>query len=63
MNLADMLSYADIHDLSRIARNYDCECDGHSKNDLIQSILSTVSRREVFERQVLGLTMEDIRFF
>lgn len=62
MNLADMLSYADIHELGRIARTYECECDGHSKNQLIQSILSTVSRKEVFEQQVLGLTLEDVRF-
>jgi hypothetical protein len=62
MNLADMLSYADIHDLSRIAVTYNCECNGHSKNELIQSILSTVNRKEVFERQVVGLSIEDIRF-
>ncbi|CAG7648845.1 hypothetical protein ACFQI7_11980 [Paenibacillus allorhizosphaerae] len=62
MNLADMLSYADIHDLSRIAGTYNCECNGHSKNELIQSILSTVGRREIFERQVDGMSLEDIRF-
>lgn len=62
MNLADMLSYADIHQLSRIASNYDCECDGHSKNELIQSILSTINRREVFEKYLHGLSIEDIRF-
>jgi len=62
MNLADMLSYADIQDLSRIARTYNCDCNGHSKNELIQSILSTVNRREVFERQVVDLSIEDIRF-
>ncbi|UUZ79431.1 hypothetical protein LJK88_30305 [Paenibacillus sp. P26] len=62
MNLADMLSYADIHDLSRIADTYQCECNGHSKNELIQSILSTVGRKEVFQRQVDALSIEDIRF-
>ncbi|WP_282935616.1 hypothetical protein [Paenibacillus sp. RC67] len=62
MNLADMLSYADIHDLSRIANTYNCDCSGHSKNELIQSILSTVNRREIFERQVIDLSIEDIRF-
>ncbi|WP_248925449.1 hypothetical protein [Paenibacillus hamazuiensis] len=62
MNLADMLSYADIHELSRIANNYECECNGHSKNELIQSILTTVNRRDVFERLVENLGMEDIRF-
>lgn len=62
MNLADMLSYADIQELSRIARTYDCECNGHSKNELIQSILSTVGRRDVFEERVGSLSLEDIRF-
>jgi len=62
MNLADMLCYADIHELSRIAHTYECECNGHSKNDLIQSILSTALRREIFERQVQNLSLEDIRF-
>lgn len=62
MNLADMLSYADIHDLSRIAGTYNCSCNGHSKNELIQSILATVSRKDVFERQVTDLSIEGIRF-
>ncbi|GAB2692254.1 hypothetical protein ACFQWB_11130 [Paenibacillus thermoaerophilus] len=62
MDLADMLSYADIHELSRIAKTYQCECDGHSKRELIQAILSKLNRREVFESQVSGLTMEDLRF-
>jgi hypothetical protein len=62
MNLADMLSYSDIKELSRIANTYECECNGHSKNDLIQSILSTLNRREVFERHIQDLQLEDIRF-
>jgi hypothetical protein len=62
VNLADMLSYADIHQLNRIASTYDCECDANSKKELIQSILSTVSRKEVFERQISALSIEDLRF-
>lgn len=62
MNLADMLSYADIHELSRIARNYDCAGSTHSKNELIQSILSTLGRREWFESLVANLEQEDVRF-
>ncbi|WP_281886969.1 hypothetical protein [Paenibacillus sp. YYML68] len=62
MNLADMLSYADIHDLGRIASTYECECNGHSKHELIQSILSRVGRREVFDQSVDRLTLEDLRF-
>lgn len=62
MNLADMLCYTDIQELSRIARNYDCDCSSNSKNELIQSILTAVSRRDVFERLVNDLQTEDIRF-
>jgi hypothetical protein len=62
MNLADMLSYADIGQLSRIATTYRCECNGNSKNELIQSILSTVNRRDVFESQIGSMKLEDLRF-
>lgn len=62
MNLADMLCYADIQQLSSIASTYDCKCNGHSKNELIQSILSKVNRRDVFEREVNALPTEYIRF-
>ncbi|MCD1260247.1 hypothetical protein B5M42_015655 [Paenibacillus athensensis] len=62
MNLADMLCYSDIHELSRIALTYECECNGHSKNELIQSILNTVGRRDIFERYVRNLQVEDVRF-
>jgi hypothetical protein len=62
MNLSDMLGYADIQQLSRIADVYRCECNGHSKNDLIQSILSTVSRSDVFEAQISSMKLEDLRF-
>lgn len=62
MNLADMLSYADIHELGRIAHTYECECNGHSKHELIQSILSTALRKEIFEKHIQGLSLEDIRF-
>ncbi|WP_424766051.1 hypothetical protein [Paenibacillus sp. sgz302251] len=62
MNLSDMLGYADIQQLSRIADVYRCECNGNSKNELIQSILSTVSRNDVFEEQISSMKLEDLRF-
>ncbi|WP_199614939.1 hypothetical protein [Paenibacillus alkalitolerans] len=62
MNLADMLSYADIHQLHRIADHYACNCSTNSKNELIQSILNRINRKEVFETYVESLTLEDIRF-
>ncbi|WP_217597522.1 hypothetical protein [Cohnella sp. GbtcB17] len=62
MNLADMLSYADISQLSGIAEVYQCECSSHSKNELIQSILSAVQRREVLARRVEEMSVGDLRF-
>ncbi|WNR47069.1 hypothetical protein [Paenibacillus roseipurpureus] len=62
MNLADMLSYADIHELGRIATTYECECNGHSKNELIQSILSTAMRKDIFEKHIQSLSLENVRF-
>jgi len=62
MNLADLLGYADILELSKIARNYECDCSSNSKNALIQSILSTLGRRDVFEKQIGGMSIGDLRF-
>ncbi|MHA6483908.1 hypothetical protein ACX1C1_18620 [Paenibacillus sp. strain BS8-2] len=62
MNLSDMLGYADIGQLSRIANVYRCECNGNSKNELIQSILATVSRHDVFDEQISVMKLEEIRF-
>lgn len=62
MNLAEMLGYADIAQLTRIAGTYRCECNGHSKHELIQSILSAVNRKEQFDAQIDGLAIEELRF-
>jgi len=62
MNLSDMLSYADIGQLSKIAGAYQCECNGNSKNELIQSILSQINRHDVFENQISSMRLEDLRF-
>lgn len=62
MYLAEMLCYADIQELGRIAKYYRCDCNGHSKNELIQSILSKLNHRVLFEEQVKQLSLTDIRF-
>lgn len=62
MNLADMLCYADIHQLNRIAKAYRCDCDGHSKNDLIQSIIYSVTRREAMNQLMTEMEREDLQF-
>ncbi|KKO51942.1 hypothetical protein [Paenibacillus sp. DMB20] len=62
MNLADMLTYADIGQLSNIASHYQCDCKRNSKHELIQSILVKMGRRDFFEEQVGQLTAGDLRF-
>jgi len=62
MNLADMLAYADIHDLSRIARTYELPCNPHSKNELIQSILMTVCRTDRLGEEFSRMDWNEIRF-
>ncbi|MEK3881435.1 hypothetical protein [Paenibacillus sp. PL2-23] len=62
MNLSDMLSYADIGQLGKIAGVYRCDCNGNSKNELIQSILAQMSRHDVFDEQISSMQVEDLRF-
>lgn len=62
MNLADMLCYADIHQLNKIAQHYQCVCSGNSKNELIQAILNAINRNESFNKFIGDMTIEDIRF-
>ncbi|TJY44333.1 hypothetical protein E5161_02805 [Cohnella pontilimi] len=62
MNLADMLCYADIDQLTRIAQAYQCSCSSHSKNELIQSILTAVQRRDNLESRVEEMSGDDLRF-
>jgi hypothetical protein len=62
MNLSEMLSFADISQLSSIAKQYGCECSSHSKHELIQSILSNVQRKEVITHSLERLDLEELRF-
>lgn len=62
MNLADMLSYSDIAQLSNIAKHYDCDCNQNSKRELIQSILLKINQREVYEQMVAQMSIEELRF-
>ncbi|GAB6935578.1 MAG: hypothetical protein C0P64_001340 [Bacillota bacterium] len=62
MRVADLLSFADIDDLHRIALTYRCPCDSHSKNELIQRILSRVLRDDEIARQYTDLDDDERRF-
>lgn len=61
MNLADMLCYADISQLTKIADNYACDCRLHSKHELIQAILWKMNGKESFERSVNDLDIDEVR--
>lgn len=62
MNLADMLTYADIGQLTAIAGRYRCECKQNSKHDLIQSILIRLGSRSFMESHIRECAPEDLRF-
>lgn len=60
MNLDEMLIYADIDQINKIAENYYCQCDRHSKKDLIQTIIYTIFNKETLEKLIFQL--DDIHF-
>lgn len=62
MKLADMLSFADIGQLNRIASHYECECNPNSKHELIQNVLQVLGQRKYVEHYVAEMNIEDIRF-
>ncbi|AWB44993.1 hypothetical protein DCC85_12690 [Paenibacillus sp. CAA11] len=62
MNLAEMLTFADIEVLTKIADHYKCVCNTNSKHELIQTILGKMGRREYFEELLDELGTEDLRF-
>lgn len=62
MNLADMLTFADIGQLTTIASHYHCECKHNSKHELIQSILVTLNRNDFIGQQIRCLSVDDLRF-
>lgn len=62
MNLADMLTYADIGQLHDIAGRYRCECGRNSKHDLIKNILITLGSQTYIEQLLDECPEQDLRF-
>jgi hypothetical protein len=62
VNLAEILVYTDIRQLHQIASHYGCECNPHSKNDLITTLLSNLRHRNTIQTQVEQLTSVEIHF-
>ncbi len=62
MNLADMLTYADIGQLTAMAGCYQCDCKRNSKHDLIQSLLILLGSRDFMESHIRSCKPEELRF-
>lgn len=62
MRLAEMLSYADIDQLHQLASTYSCDCNINSKNELIQSLLTSIKREANIMEQLEALRKEEFHF-
>lgn len=62
MLLQEMLVYADIEQLHQLAESYQCECNVNSKNELIQSLLSSIKRDSTIKQQLKQLTEAELHF-
>ncbi|MBP1933425.1 hypothetical protein [Ammoniphilus resinae] len=62
MRLAEMLSYADIEQLHQLANTYSCSCNVNSKNELIQSLLSSIKKESMIVSQLEELKPEEFHF-
>ncbi|MFD2115944.1 hypothetical protein ACFSTH_04260 [Paenibacillus yanchengensis] len=61
-NLADMLVYADINQLHKMAQLYQCECNSNSKHELIQAIMTTIHSKDTLEKQIESMSLAELRF-
>lgn len=62
MRLPDTLVYADIQQLSRIAKEYALPVNLHSKNELVQSLLYKLMNGEELTKRIDGLSPIERRF-
>ncbi|SMO42859.1 hypothetical protein [Melghirimyces algeriensis] len=62
MRFADLLTYADIDHLKRMALHYGCGEDEHSKNELITSLLYYLGGSARLKEELDALTSAEFRF-
>lgn len=62
MNLSETLTYTDISQLHRLARQLNCECNIHSKNELIQSLFHHLTNKYQIHQEFLELSSGDKMF-
>ncbi|WCK56096.1 hypothetical protein PP175_09385 [Aneurinibacillus sp. Ricciae_BoGa-3] len=62
MKLSDALGRLDISQLSGLAAACRCECNPHSKHELIQSLYVRLTRRSFFSERFASMSAEEKRF-
>ncbi|MBO8170725.1 MAG: hypothetical protein H0Z33_02420 [Bacillaceae bacterium] len=62
MFLNEILSYTDIGQLHRLAETFECRCNLNSKNELIQSILTSIKKESVMKQQLERLSQYEQLF-
>ena len=62
MNIDEMLIYADINQINKIADNYLCQCDRHSKTDIIQTIIYTILKDDTVKTHINNLDGTEFAF-
>jgi hypothetical protein len=62
MNLAEILVYTDIRQLHQIASHYGCECNPHSKNELITTLMSNLRHKQTIKAEVERLASTETHF-
>ncbi|MCS1350998.1 hypothetical protein [Mechercharimyces sp. CAU 1602] len=62
MDIARLLTFADIEQLNKIASTYECNVNPHSKRDLIQSLLFRIGDPTFPEREWSTISFAERRF-
>ena len=62
MNINEMLIYADIEHISKIADHYKCQCNRNSKTDTIQAIIYHIFQKDILEESIKQLNVLEYTF-
>lgn len=62
VRLAEILVYTDIRQLHQIASYYRCQCNPHSKNELITTLLANLRSATTIRAEVEGLSPSELQF-
>ena len=62
LNLNEMLIYADFQHINNIVEHYQCQCDRHSKTDMVQSIIFKLLRKETLNEIIGQAAKEELSF-